>query len=257
MTQPSIAGTRLTASAYAAHLDADLTALLEASTDLAAAVPGCPGWTVADLDSHVLGVYRHKSVALRTGTAPPPREGGDWGVVAEGADVRAELSAAYADLRSLLAADPGTATWAWWPGEQTGGFWQRRMAQETAVHRWDAESAVHGPDDAAPVAEDLALDGVDEILGWLRWPWDEVQADASGQRVLVSAGEVSWLVTLNATSVDVVAGSADSDADALLAGEPSGLLLHLWGRPGEHGIAELGDATALRLLRARLAEAAG
>ncbi len=36
------------------------------------------------------------------------------------------------------------------PREQTVGFWIRRMAQETAVHRWDAESAVSGVDGATP-----------------------------------------------------------------------------------------------------------
>ncbi len=40
-----------------------------------------------------------------------------------------------------------------------------------------------------------------------------------------------------------------------VAGEPSDLLLHLWGRPGEHGIATMGDPVALALLRERLAMA--
>ncbi len=42
------------------------------------------------------------------------------------------------------------------------------------------------------------------------------------------------------------------EADALLAGPASGLLLQLWGRPGDHGVASTGDETALRLLRERL-----
>ena len=41
----------------------------------------------------------------------------------------------------------------------------------------------------------------------------------------------------------------------LVAGEPSGLLLHLWGRSGEHGIATGGDVTAVAQLAERLAMA--
>ncbi len=251
MTQPSLAGTRLDPAAYAAHLDADVAALLAAATDLSADVPGCPGWTVRDLLSHVLGVFRHKSAAMDAG-ASPSLESGDWGDLAEGEDPRPLLEAAYADLRTRLDVDPATPTWTWWPAEQTVGFWQRRMAQETAVHRWDAESAVHGPDGAGAVPDDLALDGIDELVGWLAWPWDDVpQPAAAGQRVLVSTADAGWIVTLHPTRVEVAAAGESPDADALLAGDPSGLLLHLWGRPGEHGIAAVGDADALELAHAR------
>ncbi len=250
-TQPSLDGTRLRTEQYLAHLDADFEAMLDASVDLTADVPGCPGWDVAALLSHVMGVYRHKIVVLKTDAAPPERTD-DWGAVTAGADVRDELRAAYAELRTLLAARPDDApTWAWWPPEQTVGFWQRRMAQETTVHRWDAESATDGPDGAGDVPDDLAADGVDELLGWLTWPWDEApQPDATGQRVLVAADDHSWTVTLNPTTVEVVGGAGE--ADALVAGPAYSMLLHLWGRPGEHGIATTGDETALRLLRERL-----
>jgi uncharacterized protein (TIGR03083 family) len=252
VTQPSISGTRLTSPAYAEHLDTDVRALLDAAGDLGLDVPGCPGWTVSDLVRHVLGVFRSKIAALEGGVEPTKPDAG-WGDLPAEADPRVALLEAYTVLRDLLRADASTAAWTWWPAEQTVGFWQRRMALEVAVHRWDAESAVHGVDDAAPVPDDLALDGIDEVTGWLRWPWDDdVQPEASGQRVLISAGDCSWVVTLHPTRVEVTAGSPDSDADALVAGEPSGLLLHLWGRPGEHGIAALGDATALRLLNERL-----
>jgi uncharacterized protein (TIGR03083 family) len=249
--QPSIDGTRLSSAQYLAHLDADFEGLVAASGDLAADVPGCPGWTVRDLLSHVLGVYRHKLVALRTDAAPPPRDD-EWGAVPEGGDVVAALRESYADLRAQLEArDADDPSWSWWPPEQTVGFWQRRMAQETTVHRWDAESAAGGPDSAGDVPDDLAVDGIDELLGWLRWPWDdEPQDDASGQKVLVATDDHSWTVTLGRTEVTVEAGAGE--ADALLAGPASGLLLQLWGRPGDHGVASTGDETALRLLRERL-----
>lgn len=251
--QPSVDGTRLAPQDYLAAFDAELEALLAAATDLGADVPGCPGWTVRDLLSHVLGVYRHKNAAFAAGAAPEDVDGG-WGALADGDDPVALVRAEAAVLRAHLDRDPATPAWSWWPPEQTVGFWQRRMAQETAVHRWDAESATRGVDDADPVADDLADDGVDELLGWLTWDWsDHPQQGADGRRVLVSTGVHSWTVTLHERAVEVAAGG--EDADALLAAEPSDLLLHLWGRPGEHGIASGGDADALRQLAERLAMA--
>jgi Mycothiol maleylpyruvate isomerase N-terminal domain len=49
-------------------------------TDPTAAVPSCPGWTVADLTRHVGEVYLHKTLAMREGAEPdpwPPEELGD------------------------------------------------------------------------------------------------------------------------------------------------------------------------------------
>ncbi len=252
---PSIAGTRLAPQDYLAATDADLDALALAVADhLDAPVPGCPGWTGRDLVSHVVGVYRHKVVALDTAAAPPEREAA-WGELGDTEPVTA-LRAAYADLRARLAgADPATPSWSWWPGEQTVGFWQRRMAQETAVHRWDGESCALGPEGAGEIDEALAVDGIDELLGWLTWPWDEVpQPEAAGRQVTVSTSGTSWTVTLHLTRVEVTSGTSDTAA-ALLAGPASGLLLHLWGRPGDHGVAAVGDPVALRLLGERLAMA--
>src|SRR5947209_16572624 len=45
--------------------------------DPAAAVPSCPGWTVADLTRHVGQVYLHKVASMREGAEPrpwPPKE---------------------------------------------------------------------------------------------------------------------------------------------------------------------------------------
>jgi hypothetical protein len=51
--------------------------------------------------------------------------------------------------------------------------------------------------------------------------------------------------------VSVEAGASE-DAVALIAGEPSALLLHLWGRPTDTAPATGGDVVALRLLRERI-----
>ena len=45
--------------------------------DLTAAVPSCPGWTVADLVRHVAEVYLHK-VGMRLRLRPIPGRPPDW-----------------------------------------------------------------------------------------------------------------------------------------------------------------------------------
>ena len=75
---------------------------------------------------------------------------------------------------------PGDHAATWWPPDQTVGFWLRRMAHETSIHRRDVESAVGAE---TPVAPDLAVDGIDEVLAlMLAGDWsDEVVPEASGR----------------------------------------------------------------------------
>ncbi|CAB4851708.1 unannotated protein [freshwater metagenome] len=247
---PSIDGTRLEATEYLDLLDLDFEALLEASGDLGLDVPGCPGWTIADLLSHLVSVLRRRVVSLDLDAAP---EGRGWGEIAEGMDVRDVLREVYGDVCvRLRSRDQNEKTWSFRPEEQTVGFWHRRLAHEISVHRWDAQSASRGIEGADPIDPVLASDGIDELLGWLMTSHPEYpQAGATGQTVLMSAGEHSWRIILNPMSVEVVGGSGD--AGALMAAEPSGLLLEMWGRPGEHGVATMGDPVALRLLREHIA----
>jgi hypothetical protein len=91
--------------------------------------------------------------------------------------------------------------------DQTVGFWARRMALETVVHRVDAEQARGA---VAPVDAALATDGIDEILViMLAGDWSEDPDDAlNGTSVGISAGSASWQVALERPSVEV--GEPDS-----------------------------------------------
>jgi predicted lipid carrier protein YhbT len=68
--------------------------------------------------------------------------------------------------------------------------------------------------------------------------------------VAISTGGRTWLVTLEreAVSIDEEVG----DADATLSGDPSDVLLWLWGRSPDERLTRSGDDDAIRLLRARL-----
>src|ERR1700761_5538801 len=166
-------------------------------------VPTCPDWTVADLVRHLGQVYLHKVELMRTGKQPeswPPAEFADT-------DPVQLLDRGYNALtREFSARQPADATMTWYGPEQTVGFWIRRMAQETLIHRIDAELACGML--VSPVPEDLSIDGIDELLtiflGWsfTQWPEEFTAAlkDSPGHRFLVRAdgtsesATVTWLI---------------------------------------------------------------
>ena len=219
-----------------------------ARRDLEADVPPCPGWRVRDVVTHTAEVYEHKLACIELRAAPdpwPPPWPADRDPLAWFADAHARL------LDVLSSTDPATPAYTWWPPDQTVGFWVRRMAQETAVHRVDAQSAFGA---ITPVDTDLAVDGVDEVLTlFLAGDWSDAPVDrvGSGERIAVTAGAQSWLVTLQPRAVEV--SRPDGTAvDATLSGAPSDVLLWLWGRAADDTVDRGGDASAIRLLRERL-----
>jgi uncharacterized protein (TIGR03083 family) len=64
---------------------------------------------------------------------------------------------------ALTRAGDDVEVWTWTGANQPVAWVERRMAQETAVHRWDAANAVGLPYDI-PTA--VAADGIDEFLTW-------------------------------------------------------------------------------------------
>lgn len=221
---------------------------------MAAPVPTCPGWSVADLLAHTAGVYRHKTHLLRSGAVERPT-GEAWRRPARPpGEAAAEFDEELAALVDALAAvDPATPSWTWGPAGGTAAFWFRRMAQETVVHRADAEAAAGA---VSPVATDLAVDGVDEVLdlflvarvgpGALGGPPATVHLHATD-------GPGEWLVHLGPEGLRTTRGHAKGDAAA--RGSASDLLLWLWGRvPGER-LERFGDEAAIARLRAAAATA--
>jgi uncharacterized protein (TIGR03083 family) len=217
------------------------------SGGLKAVVPSCPGWTVRDLVVHVAEVYEHKIACTDLGRSPDP-----WPPVwPEDRDPIEWLVDAHGRLLAMFdRSDPTTPSATWWPPDQTVGFWARRMAQETAVHRVDAELAAGAP---TPVDADLATDGVDEVLViMLAGDWSEDEdPSAGGKRVAIETGGGAWVVTLEPASVLVAHGPGPGDST--LGGDPSDVLLWLWGRAHDDRVKRSGDADALALLRSRLA----
>jgi uncharacterized protein (TIGR03083 family) len=209
-----------------------------APADPGAAVPTCPGWTVADLTRHVGEVYLHKTLAIQDGVEPepwPPKELADE-------EPLALLDRAYAALRAEFAAHrPEDPAGTWYPPDQTVGFWIRRMAQETVIHRIDAELGTGQP--VAPVPDDLAVDGVDELLkifaayGVADWGsyFAEVLDASPGRTYTVRTDGAAWRVRTGPATFTVEDGTGDGPADVTISGPPPALLRWMWNResPGE------------------------
>lgn len=241
-------------------MSADFERMREiAAKDLSAPVPSCPGWLVADLVRHLGFVYLHKVEAMRQGRAPEP-----WPPEGlEGAEPLAVLDDAWSRLAAELGSrEPAAPTYTWYEPDQTVGFWVRRMAQETVIHRIDAELALAST--VAPVPRELALDGVDEVLViflayatglWCEDFGDDL-AEADGRPVLVSTGGSGWLVRAGAEGVSVEAGVGPGPvpAAATIRAEPESMLRWLWGRGGS-GVAIEGDAELVARLRRLLVTA--
>jgi uncharacterized protein (TIGR03083 family) len=231
-----------------------------ASAGLGDPVPSCPGWTVADLVSHVGEVYLHKVTAMRDSKWPDP-----W-PPEEHANVEplTLLDRGYRELTAEFASrSPGDPALTWYAPEQTVGFWIRRMAQETVVHRMDAQLAAGEP--LTPAPDDLTIDGADEVLkrfldyGAATWPEEyaaveggHLAGDDGTDTVVVTVGPVSWTVRPTPSSVSVADGG-DEAARAVVSAAPDAMLRWLWGRADDGVITVSGDPEWAAYLRRLLA----
>ena len=231
-----------------------------AAVEATATVPSCPGWTVADLAVHVAQVYLHKAAIMRTGEEPDP-----WpppGLAAE--PLLPLLGRAYGELRAEFRVhEPAEAVPTWFDPDQTVAFWIRRMAQETLIHRIDAELAAALP--VTPVPADLGADGVDEVLKRMlaysaqKWPEDFVEleeeylaADDGQHAIVIAAGEQAWTIRPFRGQLVVQDGGHD-DPRVLIGGPPGAVLRWLWGRAGDDAVRFDGDPAWAEYLRRMIA----
>ena len=188
-------------------------------------VPGCPGLTVGGTARHLGSVYRMVVTWLRTGTRPSvwPRQPD------EGQSVEDYLRDGLRSLLGELAAHPPSAPCeTWHPQDRTYGFWRRRMAHESTVHRMDVEAAIGR--DLTPVTDTLALDGIDEVLT-LWFTHRLTERGVAGTRhttVSVRSGPRSWLATMDPRGTSSTPSRTPGDAQ--ITGTPLEMYLWLWGR---------------------------
>ena len=226
--------------------------------DPKAPVPTCPGWTVTDLTRHVAEVYLHKTEAMRTGVEPeawPPPTPADESPAAL-------LERAYADLRvELDSRRPSDPAGTWYTPDQTVGFWIRRMAHETVIHRVDAELATRRS--VAAIPDDLAVDGIDELLrvfvaySVAEWGdyFTDLLDDAPPATFALQTARAAWQVSTGPGLFAVTDGEP-SDPDVTIAGAPPHLLRWMWNRDTDpSGVTVDGSPDSVQTLRRVVATA--
>jgi uncharacterized protein (TIGR03083 family) len=229
---------------YLDHLRRSSRRLVEVSAGhLDAAVPGCPGWDVADLAYHV-GRVDDFWTAMALGGDPdaytrPPQPPADevlaW--FTERADTLAD---------TLASTDPASPAWSFW-GMRDVAFVQRRIAHETAVHAWDAGDATGARE---PVDAALAVDGIDEFFE-IFTPLDPGPPVDPVTTVHLHATDADgeWLLSIGGGRFEVERSHAKGDV--AVRASASDLLLLLWDRLdlGGDEFAVFGDEQAFASLR--------
>lgn len=219
---------------------------------LAAAVRSAPnapvacyaGWTLVELAGHVGQIHRWAGdVVERRASARPT---GGYAAVPEVPTLPDWITVGAERLVDVLAAtDPAEVVWTFHPTDSTVGFWRRRMVLETALHRWDAETALGRQ---AVVDDALALQGVAEALHLYMEPrLAGREVGGAGERVaFVPDGAAGWTVRLEPDGVAVAPHPGD-DADAVVCGSALDLWLLLTCRRRLDGLDVTGDVDAAAL----------
>ena len=206
-----------------------------------AKVPSCPDWQVADLLGHVGRLHRWVAAIVESKGDDPSDHWSD--AEPPPLDARLDWFDAGVDLiaDALLGADPSVEAWSW-TDDRTVGFWARRQANETAVHRWDAQRAAGAVE---PIEHTLAVDGIDEFFDLIPFWRRESDVRGVGETIHLHCtdGAGEWLVRLAANAVIVTREHAKGDVAA--RGSASDLLLFLYGRVGPSAFEVFGDASLL------------
>jgi len=211
-------------------------------------------------------VYLHKAAAMRQGSMPenwPPDFDDDASAIELIDDAYRQMTEEFA------ARDPAEPTGTWYGPDQTVGFWIRRMAQETVIHRIDAELGARARVKFVP--GDLAADGIDELLRVIasyrvsEQPdlFTEALKDSPGRACLITATAtaaspgVSWLVSTSPGQLTVAGGPGEqvgdeAAPDVTVSGAPTDMLRWAWNRetPGQPSRVTIGgDADAVAEFR--------
>lgn len=237
---------------YTTHLRSDGEKMAQAvAVDLDAHVPTCPAWNVAKLTIHTGQHHRWVADAIRKGGATPddpPKPGLRDAALVEW------FREGWRDLAELLdTVDDDAPAWSW-SGDNRAGFWRRRTALETLVHRWDAQNAVG---QAAALDPELASDGVDEMLFVMMG--DGVYSGPSF-RIVVSTSDTNaaWSVEVEDGKTPRAATTSEPGSTGpgvvSVSGTAEDVLLFLWGRRGADTVTLDGDDESKSALLGWLSE---
>lgn len=222
---------------YCAHLRENGERLATAAArDLDAHVPSCPEWNVAKLVIHMGQHHRWVTDAIRREGDPPasPAKPG-----LRGNELIAWLRTGVHELANLLEeSDDDAPAWSW-AGDNRVGFWRRRTALETLIHRWDGENATGTSSPLDPI---LSSDCVDEILFQFvprsKTPYEGPAGTAS---IATTDAPGAWTLALIPGELPMPERGASKGADLVLDGRAEDVALFVWGRVGTAAVIITGD----------------
>jgi uncharacterized protein (TIGR03083 family) len=232
---------QLSADRYVAEIEADTAGLAEilADYDQSLPIPTCPEWTLRQLVTHVGRAHRWAAEITRTRSDAfiPFREVPDGKLPNDRAEQRAWLRAGAARIVDAVREAGSDVVWSF-TGPTPAGFWIRRMAHETLVHRADAQLAA-GTEPEQFIEAEVAADAIDE---WLMLLTDGIlgNADERTKPLPVGAGlhihatddrlggRGEWMIRHDARGLTVEPGH--DKGDAALTGPAASLLLVLMRR---------------------------
>ena len=231
---------QLTADRYAAEIEATAAGLAEilAECDQSLPIPTCPEWTLRQLATHVGRVHRWAAEITRTRSDSfiPFREVPGGKLPDDRSEQPGWLRAGAAQIVDAVREAGSDLVWSF-TGLVPAGYWLRRMAHETLVHRADAQIAA-GAEPEPPIEADVAADAIDEWLmlltGGLGDPGDRAKALPAGASLHIHAtddgldGRGEWTVRHDAGRLTAEPGH--SKGDAALAGPAASVLLVLMRR---------------------------
>ncbi|BBH64988.1 hypothetical protein ACTI_16730 [Actinoplanes sp. OR16] len=236
---------------WLAALRADGPALVDAVAETG------PDRGVADLTDELTALLRWVRATVTRGVtdrpvpdapAPDPAPRPEWPEALDA--LRREITGTIETLEAL---DPDFPAWNWAPQPKRAAFWQRRVAHEISLRRWDAESVAGR---ATPIETKLAADGVSEVLDtWLPAGRRQGPDDLRGVVQLVATDAAhEWFVRLRGPGIALldtmtILDTDDHHARAKATGTASDLLLALMGRKRTDQLALAGDPRLVQALR--------
>ncbi len=222
---------------YVESLRGNAAALAAAAraADLTTTVPPCPEWDTEKLVRHIGRVHTSCAAVVRERgpvdfKALPEMPKGD-----ECIGAFEDRAAALADALDGLPED--FPIWNWFGIDPPiPGFYHRRMAQETAIHRWDSQAAAGT---TAPIDTPLAIDGIDELLAAFLGFAPESAGLGGSLHLHATDADAEWVVRHE--SGRLVATPEHAKADAAVRGTASDLLLFLWNRVPASSLEVIGN----------------